>query len=290
MIIHSGSGGGPPVTDQSTRGINTMSEQTTSSGTQATTLQKVLIVLSTIVLAAALALAGLSLLAPLGVWLGLWDFRAGFAILRFANTWAVWVAVLGIGTGLLLLTAGRSPFLLRARQIGSWTVAASVIAGIAWIVPQTYRPPEGTPPIHDITTDTDNPPQFVEVLPLRGPDTNPVEYGTFRDMTPERQAAMQAEAYPDIQPLYFDAAPGEVFERALQAVDALGWELVSADPEAGRIEATDTTFWFRFKDDVVIRIRAEGDQTRLDARSTSRVGTSDVGKNAERLRAFFAEL
>lgn len=267
-----------------------MTEQTAQNRHNAALLQKVVVVLASIVLVAAVALAGLSLLAPMGVWLGLWDFRTGFSILRFANTWAAWVAVLGIGIGFLLLAAGRSPLLSSARRLGSWTLAAAVIVGIAWLIPQSYSPPEGTPPIHDITTDTSNPPEFVEVLPLRGPDSNPVEYGTFGDMTPERQASMQAEAYPDIQPQYFDAAPEEVFDRALQAVETLGWELVDADPEEGRIEATDTTFWFRFKDDVVILIREEGDQTRLDARSTSRVGTSDVGKNAERLRTFFDEL
>ncbi|MEX1196577.1 MAG: DUF1499 domain-containing protein [Pseudohongiellaceae bacterium] len=267
-----------------------MSEQTAPQRNNATPLQKTMVILGIIALVAAVALAGLSLLAPMGVWLGLWDFRTGFAILRFANTWAAWVAVLGIGVGFLLLTAGRSPLLTSARRLGSWTLAAAVVVGIAWLIPQTYTPPEGTPPIHDISTDTANPPEFVAVLPLRGTDSNPVEYGTFGEMTPERQAGMQAEAYPEIQPRYFDATADEVFNRALQAVEAMGWELVDAAPEEGRIEATDTTFWFRFKDDVVIRIREEGDQTRLDARSTSRVGTSDVGKNAARLRAFFAEL
>lgn len=267
-----------------------MTDETAPDRQKAATLQKALTAVACIVLVAAVALAGLSLISPMGVWLGLWDFRTGFDILGFANTWAAWVAIIGIGTGFLLLAAGRSPMLSGIGRLGAWTLAAAVIVGIAWLIPQSYRPPEGTPPIHDITTDTSDPPEFMAILSLRGPDTNPVEYGTFGDMTPERQASMQASAYPDIQPQYFEASPDEVFNRALEAVDSLGWELVNADPEDGRIEATDTTFWFRFKDDIVIRIREEGDQTRLDARSTSRVGTSDVGKNAERLRAFFDEL
>jgi uncharacterized protein (DUF1499 family) len=81
-----------------------------------------------------------------------------------------------------------------------------------------------------------------------------------------------------------------VFARALAAVDELAWELVEAVPEEGRIEATDTTFWFRFKDDVVIRIRPSGSGSILDARSLSRVGGGDAGTNARRLRAFFATL
>jgi uncharacterized protein (DUF1499 family) len=82
-----------------------------------------------------------------------------------------------------------------------------------------------------------------------------------------------------------------VFERALAAVEALDWELVAAVPAEGRIEATDTTFWFRFKDDVVIRIRPAGASGAvIDARSLSRVGGGDAGTNARRLRAFFAAL
>jgi uncharacterized protein (DUF1499 family) len=73
-------------------------------------------------------------------------------------------------------------------------------------------------------------------------------------------------------------------------VETLGWELVAAVPEEGRIEATDTTFWFRFKDDVVIYITREGNEAVLNARSLSRVGGGDLGKNAGRLREFFALL
>lgn len=261
-----------------------------SGGTTPSTLYRVVLVLGGIVLAGAVAIVLLSLISAIGVWLNLWDFRTGFGLLRIANTLALWVAIIGLGLGFALLAVGRSPSMPRARRLGILTLLAAIAAGIAWIVPQTYRPPEGTPAIHDITTDTENPPRFEAVVPLRGPDSNPVEYGTFRDMTPERQAQLQAEAYPDIQPLILDQPPGEVFDRALQAVEDLGWDLVAADREAGRIEATDTTFWFRFKDDVVIRIQPENGGTRVDARSTSRVGVSDVGKNAERLRNFFAEL
>ncbi len=58
----------------------------------------------------------------------------------------------------------------------------------------------------------------------------------------------------------------------------------------GRIEATDTTFWFRFKDDVIVLISETPQGTLLNARSKSRVGGSDIGKNAARLRALFAEI
>jgi uncharacterized protein (DUF1499 family) len=109
-------------------------------------------------------------------------------------------------------------------------------------------------------------------------------------MTAEKLTAFQQSAYPDIVPQRFSVSVDEVFASALSAAEALGWELVDSDLAEGRIEATDTTFWFRFKDDIVIYITREGSETVLNARSLSRVGISDVGKNAERLRAFFALL
>jgi len=127
-----------------------------------------------------------------------------------------------------------------------------VAAAIAWYIPQSYLPGSGVtiPPIHDISTDVDNPPQFVDVLALRGENSNPTVYGTGNPrITPEEHARLQREAYPDVVTKVFQEPAPYVFGRALQAVDALGWELVAREPEEGRIEATDTTFWFRFKDD-----------------------------------------
>ena len=99
-------------------------------------------------------------------------------------------------------------------------------------------------------------------------------------------AAAQRRAYPDVQPLELAAPPAAVYDRALAAARDMGWELVKADPAAGRIEATATTVWFGFKDDVVVRVRASDAGSRLDVRSKSRVGLSDVGANARRVRAF----
>ena len=70
----------------------------------------------------------------------------------------------------------------------------------------------------------------------------------------------------------------------------MGWHIVAAKSEEGRIEATATTLWFGFKDDVVIRIMPTAAGSRLDIRSKSRVGLSDVGVNAARIREFVAAL
>jgi uncharacterized protein (DUF1499 family) len=140
------------------------------------------------------------------------------------------------------------------------------------------------PPIHDITTDTEDPPRFAAVLPLRKNATNPVDYGG-----PEI-AAQQHTAYPDIQPLTLPIPRHQAFVQALQTAEAMGWAIVATNPGEGQIEATDTTFWFGFKDDIVVRVQARGDGSRVDVRSVSRVGKSDVGTNAQRIRAYSRRL
>ena len=106
-------------------------------------------------------------------------------------------------------------------------------------------------------------------------------------MTPELNAQLQREAYPDVVTQYYDASPSEMYYRAYSAAFKMKWALATADEKEGRIEATATTFWFRFKEDVVIRIRDENGMTRVDARSLSRVDGGDGGSNARRLRKFF---
>jgi uncharacterized protein (DUF1499 family) len=103
-------------------------------------------------------------------------------------------------------------------------------------------------------------------------------------------AAQQKAAYPDIKPAYFDDAPATVFTRALTAARAMGWHIAEANTAAGRIEATATTTLLRFKDDVVIRIAAANGRTRVDVRSMSRLGHSDLGANAKRIRAYLEQL
>jgi uncharacterized protein (DUF1499 family) len=140
------------------------------------------------------------------------------------------------------------------------------------------------PPIHDITTDTDNPPAFAAVLPLRKPTSNPAEYGG------PGIAAQQQALYPDIRPLVLKKPFDQAFAQALNAAQKMGWALVAVDANAGRIEATDTTRWLRFKDDIVIRVTRQGEDSRVDVRSMSRIGKSDFGTNARRIREYLREL
>jgi uncharacterized protein (DUF1499 family) len=135
------------------------------------------------------------------------------------------------------------------------------------------------PPIHDITTDTEKPPQFVAILPLRASAANPPGYDP-------KVGEVQKGAYPQIRPLALAVPPAAAFARALAAAREMGWEIVAAEEKEGRIEAVATTRWFGFKDDVVVRLTPAAGGARVDVRSKSRVGRSDVGANAKRIERF----
>lgn len=191
-----------------------------------------------------------------------------------------WAAYFGIAAIVLVIIA-----LIILRPTANKhriVLALSLIFGfVAFYLPyEQMQTAQSVPRIHDISTDTINPPEFVAVAPLRADARNPVEYAG-----PET-AAQQLAAYPDIQTLRFSHSPQTVFQAALTVVNRSGWELVAAEANEGRIEATATTTWFGFKDDVVIRIHSEGSETLLDIRSKSRIGLSDVGANAARIRSF----
>jgi hypothetical protein len=230
-----------------------------------------------------------ALSASLGVWLGMWEFGTGFTILGAVNPYTGWVALFCLLEAIALLVMAKSWKSANGSKLFSFAMTGALAAAIAWYIPTTFQAPEGEsyPPIHDVSTDTIDPPSYVAVLPLRADAPNTVVYGGSPNMTHERLAGLQTDAFPDLVPRLLDDSADEVFSRALAAVEEMGWELVDAAPADGRIEATATTFWFRFKDDIVIRIRPEGNQTRIDARSLSRVGGGDAGANALRLRAFF---
>ncbi|GEA12132.1 DUF1499 domain-containing protein [Alteromonas sp. KUL49] len=140
------------------------------------------------------------------------------------------------------------------------------------------------PPIHDITTDVFNPPEFVAVAPLRADAPNPITY-EGGDIT--RQ---QVEAYPEIKTQLMSQSIDAVYAASEKAITSLGWERVTEGAKPNTLEATDTTLWFGFKDDVVIRLTAQGDNTLVDVRSKSRVGMSDLGKNAERITMLIEEI
>jgi hypothetical protein len=218
----------------------------------------------------------LLLAAGPGTRLALWEFGTGFQLMR----WAAFSGLAAAGLASVMLLLPRT----RRGGLAGLLVALALGLGTAFVPWYALRQARALPPIHDITTDTQRPPRFVAILPLRAAAPNPADYGG-----PD-VARAQIGAYPDLRAHRMDAAPADAFKRALQAARDLGWEIVAADAAAGRIEATDTTFWFGFKDDVVIRVEADGAGSRVDVRSVSRVGLSDVGANARRIRAYLQRL
>ena len=140
------------------------------------------------------------------------------------------------------------------------------------------------PPIHNITSDMVDPPQFDKIVALRGDNSNPHTYDA------EVLAPQQKAGYPDLSSLRLDAAPQAVLRQAADVMESLGIEVVNIDEAKGIVEGTATTRWFAFKDDVVVRVRADGAGSLVDARSVSRVGQSDLGVNAKRINAIFAGL
>ncbi len=228
--------------------------------------------IGTMVFAVTLVLSGF------GTHVGWWGFRRGLAVLR----WSAYAEAALVAISLAVCIVA----FYRKSSAGLILSAVAFVIGVAavsqpismWMAFRTV------PMIHDITTDTENPPSFDAVLSLRKDALNPATYGGAEI------AAQQHNAYPDIVPLILEAPADIAFERSLSTARKLGWEIVRADAGLGIIEATDTTFWFKFKDDIVIRITEEGNTSRIDIRSLSRVGKSDVGTNAGRIRSFLAAL
>jgi uncharacterized protein (DUF1499 family) len=229
-----------------------------------------------LVLAAALSAAVLLLVSGLGNRFGWWPYRTGFDVLR----WASYVGLAGAATAIVALAIPT----LRTGWARVLIAALAVGVAVAYVPWQWQQRAQSLPRIHDITTDTANPPQFIAVLPLRAGAPNTATYGG------KEIADQQLTAYPDVRPLALGVPPGVAFGRARDAAESMGWDIVAADPATGRIEATATTLWFGFKDDIVVRVSASEQGSKVDVRSVSRVGRSDVGTNAKRIREYLAKL
>ena len=226
----------------------------------------------------ALACAVAAIFAGPGHRAGWWHYHISFDILK-------WAAYAGVAAALLSLVGAVQSRPGGTRR-GFVQALLGILIGLAVFAGPVMmlRTARQVPPIHDISTDTASPPKFVAVLPLRAGAENTAEYGG-----PEL-AAQQQKAYPRIQTMLLEVAPDKATARAAAAARALGWEIVAEVPAEGRVEATDTTLWFGFKDDVVIRVTPTDKGSRVDVRSVSRVGVSDQGANARRIEAFMKKL
>ena len=213
-----------------------------------------------------------------GTRFGLWTFRTGFAVLATGVIIAAIAVMVSIG-GVAAAGRAKTGFPLAQALLGL-ALGIATAALPAW----QFQIARSVPAIHDVTTDAQNPPAFVALAADRAASPNGIDYGG------SEVAAAQEAAYPDIKPLRLSMSPAQVFDAALAIARGMGWDIAAADPGEGRIEATATTLWFGFKDDIVIRVRPDASGTHLDIRSASRVGKSDVGANSRRIRAFLAKV
>ena len=230
-------------------------------------------------LLACLALLLLAL-APGGWRAGWWAYRVSLLTLM---PLAAYFGLAAAAVSVLALVLGRSA--LRARWAAAALLAILIGGGVAY-VPWHYRSlARSVPRIDDITTDTQNPPAFAAVLAARA-----AEHGNLAQYAGAKLAALQRQGYPDLAPLTLPLAPEKAFALALATARGMGWTIVAAEPSTGRIEATQRSLWMGFTDDIVVRISKTGEDSRIDMRSASRHGRSDLGVNAARIRAYFAKL
>jgi hypothetical protein len=215
-------------------------------------------------IALALALLAAALLAAsgLGVRAGLWPFRFGFGM--FAGSLLAGLAAAGLAAVALAIP--------RLRSASMW-LALIVGLAVAAVPLDHVRRVKTLPYINDVTTDPENPPQFSPAKPYE-----------------PHFAELQRIGYPGLRALELAVPPAQAFARARAAAAQLGLEIATADEAAGRIEAVATTRWFGFKDDVAIRVAPAGAGSRVDVRSKSRLGRSDLGANAKRIQDFLTAL
>lgn len=226
----------------------------------------------------ALIASGLALIGVGGAFLGLLEPLQGFYTFAsgalFGGLFATIVALIGI----FLTRGGVDP---EGRMKALMALALSL--GLLILVLAAASTSGDAPPINDITTDLANPPAFADA------DLVPDYRG--RDMGyPAEFVEIVAEHYPELAPITVEQAPTAAFERATNAAEALGWDIVAKDGGALAFYARDTSLLFRFVDDIVVRVQPTAGGSRIDMRSKSRDGKSDLGANAKRIKAFFAEL
>jgi hypothetical protein len=222
------------------------------------------------ILAAAAAVAG-----PLLARAGLVPGGAGEGIFRAA------IPVAGLAIVMAVLAIRQSGRTWRGLGIILLAAAAAAVPLRTWMVTAS------APPIHDVTTDLDNPPRYVAVAKLRVPPANAVAYAG------EAVARQQRESYDDLRPLVVQAPPPRVLAMAADTARSEGWTVLAQDlgfGNLGRLEATDATFLFGRIDDIVVRVIPHPAGSRVDVRSSARDDVADAGRNAARVRRFLAFL
>lgn len=238
------------------------------------------------------------ILAAIGYKIGL--FSLGFSLGTLTRQLGPNVLILGLFVSIIALILAILVKPKKGIAVGLIGILVPIL-GLGYAV-QVKNKAQRLPFIHDITTDTQNVPQFgSEIMAERAKidGVNTTDYAgktaPAKDAQGNRTEALvsvlQTRGYPDIRSIVVSDEKQAAFAKAEAVARQMGWKIKATNPEAGTIEATDTTFWYGFKDDVIIRLRnSEGGGTLVDIRSISRVGGSDIGKNAERVHAFLDKM
>ena len=230
------------------------------------------------ILAGGIAAIVLLPVGALGSRAGLWGHEVGLVLLVLGSLLALIGFVGGIPGAVVARRRALSGDFRGTVSGMALHLAVIVIMGVQLLKALS------TPLIHHVSTNTEDPPEFIEVVALRGENANTLAFDA------EKTAPLQDEFYPWIEPLLLRATPDEAFDEALYVLMDMGLEVVATHPGQGLIEAVDTTYWFGFKDDVAVRVRAYPGGSVVDARSVSRVGLGDMGTNAERVGEIFRRL
>jgi uncharacterized protein (DUF1499 family) len=232
-------------------------------------------------------------IAALGTKIGLWSWKFGFGLMCLT------IAPILIGLALLFALIVVGMGLFQRPRLTSWQGWIALLIPLCLV---TYgnmlrKTAQSVPPIHDISTDMTNPPVFsAKLAASRGKGANTLDYegkriaaGAMKSpWTGRLVVEAQRAAYPDIQTISVNSlTPERAYRAALAAAESSSWRIGVTDPVNGHIEATDTSFWFGFTDDIAIRVSQSPEGGSLiNMRSVSRVGMSDIGKNAARIRAY----
>jgi len=229
-----------------------------------------------------------ALIAAVGSGQEWWHFRSGFFVLRIAFYAAAAGGVIALAA---MYVARRAEPKLVFVNLFALVVALAFLLYLGNLV----RTARSVVPLHDITTNLDDYPRFYR-LTVRDDNLANLPTQGRRELEAleprERWKAIHREAYPDLRTIRVPWNEAETVRRAEALARERGWEIVTVDLEEGVVEAVDTSRFFRFKDNVIVRVRpvSEGGASMVDMRSISRVGTSDVGANARRIRSFLADL
>lgn len=215
-------------------------------------------------------------IAVLAYRMHLWGMGVSFKLIQFSALLSGVLLLLAIIIGAISLFK-KQPDVAKKCAIAVFLLAIPVVG----LSIQAVKA-KSLPFIHQVSTDTINLPAFNVVIALRGEHSNPLAYEH------DKLAPLQQEAYPELQPIISQLNAKQAFTKAVNTAITLGWEVVAQDQEQGIIEAVDTTFIWGFKDDIAIRIQQTSTGSKIDLRSISRIGGSDLGANAERIQRFIA--